>query len=62
MHSPWIPAFAGMTSLKARRLSDLIPKMLAAIALIQLMYLLRRIITAYLGSERAAQLRREAAA
>jgi len=36
--------------------------MLAAIALIQLIYLLRRIITAYLGSERAAQLRREAAA
>ena len=37
-------------------------KMLAAIALIPLIYLLRRAITAYLGAARAAQLREEAAA
>lgn len=37
-------------------------KMLAAIALIPLLYLMRRAITAYLGAERATQLRNEAAA
>lgn len=37
-------------------------KMLAAIALIPLIYLLHRIITGYLGSERAAELRNAAAA
>jgi uncharacterized integral membrane protein (TIGR00697 family) len=36
-------------------------KMLAAIALIPLIYLMRRTIIAYLGAERAAQLRAEAA-
>ncbi len=36
-------------------------KMLAAIALIPLIYLMRRAITAYLGAERATQLRAEAA-
>ncbi len=36
-------------------------KMLAAIALIPLIYLMRRTITAYLGAERATQLRNEAA-
>lgn len=36
-------------------------KMLAAIALIPLIYLMRRLITRYLGNERAAELRREAA-
>ncbi len=37
-------------------------KMLAAFALIPLIYLMRRMITRYLGSERAATLRHEAAA
>jgi queuosine precursor transporter len=37
-------------------------KMLAAVALIPLLYLMRRAITAYLGTERATQLRNEAAA
>lgn len=36
-------------------------KMLAAIALIPLIYLMRRAITGYLGAERAEQLRRQAA-
>ena len=36
-------------------------KMLAAIALIPLLYLMRRAIIAYLGAERATQLRDEAA-
>jgi uncharacterized integral membrane protein (TIGR00697 family) len=37
-------------------------KMLAAVAMIPLIYLLRRMITAYLGADRARQLRDEAAA
>ena len=36
-------------------------KMAAAVALIPLIYLMRRVITAYLGQERAAQLRADAA-
>ena len=36
-------------------------KMVAAIALIPLIYLMRRMITAYLGADRARQLREEAA-
>ena len=36
-------------------------KMLAAVALIPLIYLMRRAIIGYLGAERAAQLRGEAA-
>jgi queuosine precursor transporter len=36
-------------------------KMLAAVAMIPLIYLMRRVITGYLGASRAAQLRHEAA-
>ena len=37
-------------------------KMLAAVAMIPLIYLMRRVMTAYLGADRARQLREEAAA